>query len=125
LSGSNKECALANADLFVLPTHSENFGIAIAEALAYGVPAVTTKGAPWDDLQTHECGWWIDIGEESLSAALAEAMRRSPSDRKAMGCRGRNLMQQKYSWVRVGQEMKAVYLWLCGKGPQPPCVATT
>jgi len=124
LSGCDKECALANADLFVLPTHSENFGIAIAEALAYGIPAVTTKGAPWEDLQTHECGWWIDIGEESLLAALADAMRRSPGEREAMGRRGRNLMQQKYSWLRVGQEMKSVYLWLCGKGPQPPCVAT-
>jgi glycosyltransferase involved in cell wall biosynthesis len=125
LSGSDKECALANADLFVLPTHSENFGVAVAEALAYGIPAVTTKGAPWEDLQTSDCGLWIDFGEDSLAAALGHAMRRSPEERKAMGNRGRTLMQQKYSWGRVGHEMKSVYLWLCGAGPQPPCVATS
>ena len=72
--GARKEELYANADLFVLPTFSENFGIVIAEALAAGVPVITTKGTPWEDLRTRQCGWWIDIGVEPLAAALREAI---------------------------------------------------
>src|SRR5262249_35021942 len=63
----------ASADLFVLPTHNENFGIAIAEALAAAVPVITTKAAPWPGIVRHRCGWWVDLGVDALAAALAEA----------------------------------------------------
>ena len=62
LYGQDKWDAYRNADLFVLPTYSENFGMAVAEALASAVPAIVTKGAPWEGLATENAGWWIDIG---------------------------------------------------------------
>jgi len=49
--GEEKRQMMAAADLFALPTRSENFGIVVAEALSCGVPVITTKGAPWQDLQ--------------------------------------------------------------------------
>lgn len=124
LAGVEKACAFANAGLFVLPTHSENFGIVVAESLAFGTPVVTTKGAPWSDLVQHRCGWWIELGNGAFSETLAEAMNASDSERRAMGSRGRELMERKYSWSRVAAEMKSAYLWLCDKGPQPACVQT-
>lgn len=122
LTGESKEAALANADLFVLPTHSENFGIAVAESLAHAVPVVTTTAAPWQDLSTYECGWWVENNQQALAAALAEAMHMSSPERKAMGLRGRNLVETKYSWDFAAQEMSSVYHWILGSGTPPSCV---
>ncbi len=68
--GDAKAALYRSADLFVLPTHSENFGMAIAEALAYAVPVITTTGAPWAGLEEHGCGWWIELSEGNLVDAL-------------------------------------------------------
>ena len=110
------------ADLFVLPTFSENFGIVIAEALACGVPVITTTGTPWQELVTHNCGWWIDIGVEPLVDALRKAISLSDKERSDMGQRGRTLVDDGYSWAKIGKDMAAAYSWILGSGPKPECV---
>lgn len=118
--GDAKIAAYHNADVFVLPTLNENFGLTVAEALAAGTPAIVTKGAPWSGLESEGCGWWIDHGIEPLAAALEHAMAFPREGLKAMGVRGRAWMARDFSWDRVAHDMLNVYRWLVEGGKPPP-----
>ena len=112
----------ADADLFILPTYSENFGIVVPEALAAGTPALTTTGAPWQDLETHACGWSVEPTTDAIQSALGEALACSDEERASMGQRGRRLVEEKYTWASVGEQVVAAYQWLLGRGSRPACV---
>ena len=120
--GEAKTIAYRDADVFVLPTLNENFGLTVAEALAAGTPAISTKGAPWSGLDGEGCGWWIDHGVEPLAAALAHAMALPRGALKAMGDKGREWMKLRFSWDRVADDMLDVYLWLARGAEPPPAV---
>lgn len=120
--GKAKARQLAQSDLFILPTKSENFGIVVAEALAAGTPVITTRAAPWKDLEDHDCGWWIDVGVQPLARALADATRRDLDELEEMGRRGRQLVREKYSWDRVAHRTLKVYRWLMEGASRPDCV---
>ncbi|MDY7545653.1 glycosyltransferase [Glaciimonas sp. CA11.2] len=122
VEGRNKESLYLAADIFVLPTFSENFGVVVAEALAYGVPVITTTGAPWEELHEHDCGWWVAPEVESIARGLQDGMSRTDVERYEMGLRGRQLVAEKYSWSSIGLSTLAVYEWVLKKGPRPDCV---
>jgi glycosyltransferase involved in cell wall biosynthesis len=96
LFGAAKEAAYHEADIFVLPTLNENFGLVVAEALANGTPVISTKGAPWQGLVDNGCGWWIDHGVEPLAEALSAAMAKPQTALAAMGARGRAWMIREF-----------------------------
>jgi glycosyltransferase involved in cell wall biosynthesis len=112
------------AELFVLPSYSESFGQVIGEALASAVPVITTKATPWSDIEAENAGWWINTGVDPLTGALCDAVSRAPAELRAMGERGRELIQRKYSWSRVAKEMKSLYEWLLGLRDRPSSVVT-
>ena len=109
LSDEEKWAAYARADLFVLPTYSENFGIVVAEALWAGVPVITTKGAPWGELEAVKCGKWIGIGVDPLAKALSEMMSLSDDELRRMGENGRRLVEEKYTWEAAVKAMVKGY----------------
>jgi glycosyltransferase involved in cell wall biosynthesis len=120
--GDAKWNANRDADLFVLATLNENFGLTIAEALAAGTPVISTKGAPWSGLESEGCGWWIDHGVEPLAAALAHAMALPRETLKAMGDKGRQWMARDFGWDRIAHDMLGVYLWLSRRAKPPPTI---
>jgi glycosyltransferase involved in cell wall biosynthesis len=122
LTGTEKYEAYAAADLFVLPSHTENFSLVTAEALAAGVPVVTTQATPWADLIEKNCGWWVPLGTDHLTSALREAMNLSDAARRKMGENARRLIQGKYTWDKIAEEMIAVYRWMLHGGRLPDCV---
>ena len=123
LFGDDKLQAYADADLYVLPSYSENFAVTVAEALSMETPSIVSKGAPWSGLEAHGAGWWIDIGVDPLVHCLHDALSRSPEDLAAMGRRGREWMQRDFSWSGIGEKMAETYRWLCDPSrPVPPWV---
>ena len=124
LYGDAKLSAYREADLFVLPTHSENFGMTVAEALAAGTPAIVTKGAPWQGLNTYRSGWWIDIGIDSLVPCLHEAMAQSPDELARYGINGREWMIREFSWQTIGKRMDQTYHWVIEGGEVPSWIIT-
>lgn len=124
LKGQLKRDAFAAAEVFVLPTLREAAPVVVLEALGAGVPVVTTRGAPWQDLITHACGWWTDISAEALAVALQDAIARTPAELKAMGERGRKLVSLHYTWKQSAQMTIELYEWLLGSGSRPEFVIT-
>ena len=122
LSGREKWPAYAEADLFVLPTYSENFGMSVAEALAAGTPAIVTTAAPWSGLTENGAGWWIEVGTKPLVACLEQALSRSRAELDTMGQRGRLWMKVDFSWELASDRMRTVYEWLVNGGPAPSCI---
>ena len=94
--GLGRPAPYAVASLFVLPTHSENFGLAIAEALAAGVPVLVTDGAPWQRINGEGIGWCVPWPD--YAAALRAATAEGPSLLERRGKLGRAWIEREYSW---------------------------
>jgi len=124
LLGESKMLAYQQADLFVLPTHSENFGMTVAEALASGTPAIVSKGAPWEGINAQSAGWWIDKGVDPLVACLQEALSSSSERLSAMGQNGRDWMISDYSWDEIARKLNCTYRWIMGEESKPSWVLT-
>jgi glycosyltransferase involved in cell wall biosynthesis len=110
--GAEKWKRFQQADLFVLPSYSENFGIVVAEALASGTPVLTTQGTPWQELETQNCGWWIELSVDEIVKALRTFINTSETTLEVMGKNGRQLVEEKYSIEAVARQMKELYEWI-------------
>lgn len=122
LSGKEKEKALGSLSYLVVPSDFENFGNIISEALVKGVPVIASKGTPWEELNTHRCGWWVDNDVETLAATIREALNTPEEDRLAMGERGKQLIKDNYSVEMVAGKMKRLYEWILYGGEKPEFV---
>jgi len=111
VDGSEKMKAFMHADVCVVPSFSENFGMVVAEALAHGVAVIVGKGAPWEEVQQIGCGLWVANSPEDLAAAIHYIRK---SDLPEMGNRGRAWMVESFSWERIAIRMTGIYRQLGG-----------
>lgn len=105
--GVDRPPPYAVASLFVLPSHSENFGLVIAEALAAGVPTLVTDTTPWQGLAGHGSGWCVPW--EQFGRTLATALATPSAERAAMGARGRTWAGREFSWERAAGLLRDFY----------------
>lgn len=121
VNGREKYEALAKLDVLCAPSYQENFGMSIAEALLAGTPVIASTGTPWEELNTHRCGWWGDNAVGNLCRCLQSAIVQK-EELIAMGERGRQLVLANYSSQKVAQMMATLYGWLLGKNIKPDFV---
>ncbi|MCC6509097.1 MAG: glycosyltransferase [Pirellulaceae bacterium] len=106
---TEKQSLLKDADLFILPSKSENFGMVIAEALAIGLPVVTTTGTPWAEVKTRGCGWIAAPEPDDLALVIQQALAQPPEVLHNMGQLGRQLIDERFAWSSVANQMKTLY----------------
>ncbi len=117
-----KHRAYEAADLYVLPSKTENFGHTVTEALGHAVPVLTTTRTPWGPVVGHGCGWCVDCDPKGLFKGLKQAFNVTDEERRAMGAKGRAWMEKDFSWNTVAHQMAATYAWASGHGPAPDCL---
>lgn len=121
VSDVDRAWAFSHANLYVLPSHKENFGNTVQEALGYGTPVVTTRQTPWTELETLGCGWVCDDNPDSLGETLSRALRSSLAELRQMGGKGREIIARDFSLESVVDRQLGVYSWLLG-GQKPDCI---
>ncbi len=104
-----KWALMDDCDLYIAPSKSENFGMAIAEALQSGLPVITTTGTPWREIVEHQCGWWVKPVAASLEKALKEATSLDRESLNEKGENARKLIADKYSWKNIAEETVELY----------------
>jgi glycosyltransferase involved in cell wall biosynthesis len=119
ISDADKWRWYAAADVFVLPSFSENFGLVVGEALAAGTPAITTTGSPWREAAAQGAGWEAEPTVAGLTAALRAAIACSDRERAAMGARGSLWVRRRFAWRGAAERMREFYAELGGLAPPP------
>lgn len=122
LNGEEKDNALASCSVLAMPSEFENMGNVVLEGLVRRIPCIATTGSPWEELQTHHCGWWVPYTQDDITSAIRSAIKATDGELQTMGQNGRRLMEKHYSVESIAIKMKSLYEWILGYGSKPDFV---
>jgi glycosyltransferase involved in cell wall biosynthesis len=105
--GTDAPPPYAAASLFLLPSHDENFGLVIAEAMAAAVPVAVTDTTPWQDVQTRDLGWCVSWSD--YPTALRHAMGCPDEELRRRGEGSRRWVLDSYSWEKSAERLVRFY----------------
>ena len=109
VSGDLKAQILSAADVFVLPSYYENFGIAVAEAMAAQIPVVISDQVHiWPVIQSSQAGWVVPAEISTLTEALKTALGNA-EERQQRGKNARQCAIENYSWQAIAQQITDGY----------------
>lgn len=119
VKGREKVSLYTRADIFILPSYSENFGLVVAEALASGTPVVTTNKTPWEIIEKIGAGIIVSPNKKQISFALTKMLSKSVEERSYMGRIGRQYILDNFTWEIAGEKMIKVYRAIIDKNSIP------
>jgi len=122
LFGQDKDAAYGVCHAFILPSLSEGLPITVLEAWASAKPVLMTRECNLPEGFAAEAALQIGTAPEEIAAGLKQLIEMSDDDRRAVGDRGRTLVATKFSWPRIGEQMRLVYEWILGGGTTPESV---
>ncbi|PSQ92334.1 MAG: glycosyl transferase family 1 [Proteobacteria bacterium SW_6_67_9] len=120
--GDEKEAAFHHADAFILPSHSEGLPMAVLEAWSHRLPTLISPACNLPDGREAGAALSVAPSADSVAETLAHLWQRPASELTHMGEQGRALVERKFTWPRVAQQLYAVYQWVAGHSPRPDCV---
>lgn len=113
--GEGTPSPYAVASIFLLPSHSENFGLVIAEAMANQVPVIVTDGTPWTAVNQADVGWCV--GWDEYAQTLKSALSAPAEQLKERGRHAKAWVLANYSWQESARTLSAFYAGLTPPGP--------
>lgn len=122
LNGEEKDKALASCSVLAMPSEFENLGNVVLEGLVRKIPCIATTGSPWNELNSHHCGWQVEYSQDAITNAAAMAMDTNKEDLVKMGENGRRLMEKKYSVEAVASDFDELYKWILTQKHKPEFV---
>ena len=122
LFGREKEACYRACDAFILPSLSEGLPMTVLEAWAHAKPVLMTPECNLAEGFATGAALQIGTSPEEIAAGLKQLIEMSDDDRRAIGARGRTLAATRFSWPRIGEEMRSVFEWVLGGGPTPHTV---
>jgi len=120
--GAEKDELLRSASAFVLPSLSEGLPVAVLEAWSYRLPVLMTPQCNVPEGFDAGAAISMEASEEGAEDGIRRLTGMSEVDLQEMGARGRRLVEQRFTWSRIADEMVQVYAWVLGRGPRPECV---
>jgi glycosyltransferase involved in cell wall biosynthesis len=119
LFGADKDAVYRACDAFILPSLSEGLPMTVLEAWAYAKPVVMTPACNLPEGFSARAAVRIGSTPDEIGIGLKQLTETSDDDRRAMGNRGRTLAATKFSWPRIGEQMRLVFEWVIGSGSPP------
>lgn len=115
LKKQDKLTALSRADIYIQPSYSEGFSVAILEALACGKPCIITTGCNFPKLERIQAGKIIEPRSSELTETLIYFLSLSDDERNNMGYSGREYVINNLTWEKIAKKMLMVYTKILNK----------
>ena len=101
--------AYVDADVFVLPSYTENFGMTVVEAMACACPVVISDQVNiWREIQEEEAGLVVGLEPREIANAICRVLADKDAA-KLMGSRGRMAAEERYAWPRIVEQLTQIY----------------
>ncbi len=118
--GDEKDRLLRSVDAFILPSFSEGLPMSVLEAWSYGLPVIKTDFCNLPEGFENGAAFRIEPDADNIMQGLKQFFAFSDAERNVMGSNGRALVENRFSWMRIAEQMQSVYAWCIDPSGTPP-----